>query len=122
MQTDIKLFKRQRVEQLEAIKSFLKISNYEKQHSMIMLMAEKLFSVIQDSRAVIEASSYIPGVSDFPLDDEVRNALSNILENTALFSEIILRYERLNKYLRYFFLQLILNRFTFELQEFGSLI
>lgn len=62
---------------------------------MIMLMAEKLFSVIQDSRAVIEASSYIPGVSEFPLDDEVRNALSNILENTALFSEIILRYEYL---------------------------
>lgn len=54
-------------------------------------MAEKVFTVIQDSRATIEASSYIPGVSDFPLDDKIKDALSNILENTALFSEIILR-------------------------------
>ncbi|KAJ8927147.1 hypothetical protein NQ314_020420 [Rhamnusium bicolor] len=89
---DIKLFKRQRAEQLEAIKSFKKISNYEKQYSMIMLMAEKVFSVIQDSRAIIEASPYIPGVSDFPLDNKIRDALSNILENTALFSDIILRF------------------------------
>ncbi|KAJ3659132.1 hypothetical protein Zmor_010838 [Zophobas morio] len=87
-----KLFKRQRAEQLEAIKSFQKISNYEKQYSMIMLMAEKVFTVIQDSRATIEASPYIPGVSEFPLDDRIKDALSNILENTALFSEIILRF------------------------------
>ncbi|EFA02212.2 coiled-coil domain-containing protein 134 [Tribolium castaneum] len=87
-----KLFKRQRAEQLEAIKSFRKISSYEKQYSMIMLMAEKVFTVIQDSRATIEASPYIPGVSDFPLDDRIKDALSNILENTALFSDIILRF------------------------------
>lgn len=59
---------------------------------MVMLMAEKAFTVIQDSRARIEASPYIPGVSDFPLDDRIKDALSNILENTALFSEIILRF------------------------------
>lgn len=59
---------------------------------MIMLMAEKVFTVIQDSRATIEASPYIPGVSDFPLDSSIKEALSNILENTALFSEIILRF------------------------------
>ncbi|CAH1371076.1 unnamed protein product [Tenebrio molitor] len=87
-----KLFKLQRAEQLEAIKSFQKISNYEKQYSMIMLMAEKVFTVVQDSRATIEASPYIPGVSDFPLDDRIKDALSNILENIALFSDIILRF------------------------------
>ncbi|RZB73447.1 ERK-JNK inhib domain containing protein [Asbolus verrucosus] len=41
-------------------------------------MAEKVFTVIQDSRATIEASPYIPGVSDFPLDDRIKDALSNI--------------------------------------------
>lgn len=55
-------------------------------------MAEKVFTSIQSSRATIEASSYIPGVSSFPQDDSIRDALSNILENTALFSEIILRF------------------------------
>lgn len=55
-------------------------------------MAEKVFSNIQENRAAIEASPFIPGVSDFPSDKDVREALSNILENTALFSEIIIRY------------------------------
>lgn len=90
--TDIKLFKLQRAEQLEAIKNFKKITKYEKQYSMITLMAEKVFTTIQNSRATIEASSYIPGVSPFPEEEFVKDALSNILENTALFSEIILRF------------------------------
>ncbi|KAF5270085.1 hypothetical protein FQA39_LY08497 [Lamprigera yunnana] len=89
---DIKLFKRRRVEQLEAVKSFKRITSYEKQYSMIFLMAEKIFSTIQESRAQIEASGYIPGISQFPTEMEVKEALSNILENTALFSEILLRF------------------------------
>lgn len=87
-----KLLKRQRAEQLAAIKTFQKLKNYEKQYQMITLMAEKVFTVIQDSRAIIEASPFIPGVSEFPLEDKIRDALSNIIENTALFSEIILRF------------------------------
>lgn len=55
-------------------------------------MAEKVFTTIQNSRAIIEASSYIPGVSPFPEDESIKDALSNILENTALFSEVILRF------------------------------
>lgn len=88
---DIKLFKRRRVEQLEAVKSLRRISNYEHQYNMIMMMAEKVFTVIQNSRAQIESSGYIPGISQFPSDDTTKDALSNILENTALFSEILLR-------------------------------
>ncbi|CAH0560132.1 unnamed protein product [Brassicogethes aeneus] len=88
----IRLLKHQRAEQLDAIKSFSKISSYEKQYSMITLMAEKVFTAIQASRAHIESSPYIPGVSDFPLDNNVRIALSNILENTVLFCEMILRF------------------------------
>lgn len=92
LDSDKKLLKRQRAEQVAAIKSFQKIQNYEKQYQMINLIAEKVFTIIQDSRAVIEASPFIPGVSEFPLDDTVRDALSNIIENTALFAEVILRF------------------------------
>lgn len=81
-----------RAEQLEAIKSFKKVTKYDKQYLMITLMAEKVFTTIQNSRATIEASGYIPGVSSFPEEEAVREALSNILENTALFSETILRF------------------------------
>lgn len=59
---------------------------------MIMMMAEKVFAIIQESRALIESSYFIPGVSQFPVDGNVKDALSNILENTALFGEIILRF------------------------------
>lgn len=86
------LFKRQRAEQLEAIKSFQKISSFEKQYEMMKIMSSKIFSVIKDSRATIEASSYIPGVSEFPSDTEIKIALSSILENVALFSELVLRF------------------------------
>lgn len=79
------------MEQLEAVKSLRRISSYESQYNMIMMMAEKVFTVIQNSRAQIESSGYIPGVSQFPLDDSTKDALSNILENAALFSEIVLR-------------------------------
>lgn len=92
----IKLFKRRRAEQLEAVKSFKKISSYEKQYSMIFLMAEKVFATIQESRAQIESSGYIPGTSQFPTEEKTREALSNILENTALFSEIILRFPEIS--------------------------
>ncbi|XP_022906348.1 coiled-coil domain-containing protein 134-like [Onthophagus taurus] len=86
----IQLFKRKRAEQLAGVKT-LQTFPYEKQYSMTLLMTEKIFTVIQESRAFIESSSYIPGVSEFPTEEKVRDSLSNILENTALFSEIILR-------------------------------
>nr|CAI5816957.1 unnamed protein product [Callosobruchus analis]CAI5862296.1 unnamed protein product [Callosobruchus analis] len=89
----IKLFKRQRAEQLDAIKNFHKVSDGKNERtSMLQLMSEKLFQVIQKSRASIESSPFIPGVSEFPLDRETQDLLSNILENTALFSEIVLRF------------------------------
>ncbi|KAF5308306.1 hypothetical protein FQR65_LT06299 [Abscondita terminalis] len=90
--TDFFPSRRRRAEQLEAVKSFKKITSYEKQYSMIFLMAEKIFATIQDSRAQIEASGFIPGISQFPTENNIKEALSNILENTALFSEILLRF------------------------------
>lgn len=76
---------------MEAVKSLQRMPNYEQQYNMIVLMAEKVFTVIQSSRARIESSGYIPGVSQFPSDEMTKDALSNILENTSLFSEILLR-------------------------------
>lgn len=89
---DMILFKRQRAAQLEAIKNFKKISTYEQQYELIKIMSSKIFSVIQENRATIEASSYIPGVSEFPLESDIKEALSSILENVALFSELVLRF------------------------------
>ncbi|GJQ77412.1 hypothetical protein Trydic_g20811 [Trypoxylus dichotomus] len=86
------LFKHKRIEQIEAIKSLKSSLDNEKQYSMIVLMTEKIFGMIQEARASIESSSFIPGISEFPNNDRVRDSLSNILENTALFGEIVLRF------------------------------
>lgn len=88
----MKLFKERRPEQLQAVKRFKTIGTYEKQYSMILLVSEKIITTIQESRAILESSGYIPGVSPFPSDPQVRDALSNILENSALMSEIVLRF------------------------------
>lgn len=87
----MQLFKRRRAEQLAAIKSF-KNNAYEKQTQIINLVAKKSFAVIENSRVMLEASDFIPGISRFPENENLRDSLSNILENTALFGEIVLRY------------------------------
>lgn len=92
----MQLFKRRRAEQLEAVKGFKKFNSYEKQFSMIVVLAKKIFTVIESSRVLLEASDYIPGNSPFPKDETIRDALSNILENTALFGEIVLRFPEIS--------------------------
>lgn len=87
----IKLFKRRRVEHLEAVKSLQRITCYEKKYQMVILMAEKVFTVIQNSRARIEASGFVPGITEFPQDEQTKETLSSILENTALFAEVVIR-------------------------------
>lgn len=89
--TDMQLFKRRRAEQLSAVKAF-KNNPYQKQVAIVSMVAKKLFGVIENSRVMLEASDYIPGISRFPENENLRDSLSNILENTALFGEIILRY------------------------------
>lgn len=56
------------------------------------MIAKKMFTVIENSRVLLEASDFIPGTSPFPQDENIRDALSNILENVALFGEIVLRF------------------------------
>ncbi|KAG8230402.1 hypothetical protein J437_LFUL010203 [Ladona fulva] len=85
-----RLYKRRRAEQLEAVKSLLKMADYEKQYKMVIMIADKVFNVIESSRVTLESSGYIPG-AQFPIDEKVRDALSNILENTALLGDILLR-------------------------------
>ncbi|GLH00913.1 Coiled-coil domain-containing protein 134-like Protein [Gryllus bimaculatus] len=46
--------------------------------------------VIQNSRVLLESSGYAAGISSFPRDETVLDALANILENTALFADIML--------------------------------
>jgi hypothetical protein len=57
---------------------------------MLSLVIDKMSVVLPPARVVLESSGYVPG-TDFPTKPEVKEALSNILENTVLYGELLLR-------------------------------
>ncbi|CAN8006512.1 unnamed protein product [Ixodes hexagonus] len=85
-----KLFKLRRRERLEAVKSILKLENVEKQAKLVNIVLGKIAEVLTASKVKLENSDYIPG-GMFPQEEEARDALSQVLENTAFFGEIVLR-------------------------------
>ncbi|XP_072745511.1 coiled-coil domain-containing protein 134 [Anoplolepis gracilipes] len=85
-----KLFTQRRKDHIEVIRTLLKIDNYERLYKMITLLANKIVEVIKSSKSVIEEAGFVPNNSSFPKDANVKEALSNILDNTALFGDIIL--------------------------------
>jgi len=84
------IFKQKRSEQTFAAESILKLGDYSKQYHMVEIVLEKLFKVLQDARIKIMESGYIPGQA-FPTEQAQLEALGNVLENTALFGDILLR-------------------------------
>lgn len=84
------LFKLRQQERLEAVRSILKLDNMEKQAKLVNIVLGKIAEVLTASKVKLEDSEYIPG-SVFPQNEETRDALSQVLENTAFFGEIVLR-------------------------------
>uniref|UniRef100_A0A1B6BZK1 Uncharacterized protein n=1 Tax=Clastoptera arizonana TaxID=38151 RepID=A0A1B6BZK1_9HEMI len=68
-----KLFKIRRAEQLAAVSGLQALGNKEKQEKMINLMIQNIFAVILKSREGLESSGYIPGVSDFPINEALQD-------------------------------------------------
>ncbi|KAI5744671.1 hypothetical protein M8J76_004306 [Diaphorina citri] len=88
-ETFMRLFSQRRSEQISAIKGILKYE-LKKQEMMVNAVTHKIFDVLKSSRATLESAGYVPGLSQFPEDEKTRDALSNILENTSLFGDIVL--------------------------------
>ncbi|XP_064637460.1 coiled-coil domain-containing protein 134-like [Lineus longissimus] len=85
------LFHQQRLAHKDAIKTILTLDSFEKQHKMIGIVLEKLFKVLIDAKTTLTVLGFIPG-DPFPSNnDTIRDALSNIAENTAFFGDLILR-------------------------------
>ncbi|XP_024890402.1 coiled-coil domain-containing protein 134-like [Temnothorax curvispinosus] len=85
-----KLFAQRRKDHIEAVQTLLKMDNYERLYKMITVLTEKIVEVVESSKSVIEKAGFLPHNSSFPVDTDVKDALSSILENTALFGDIIL--------------------------------
>ncbi|KAK3728852.1 hypothetical protein QZH41_020229 [Actinostola sp. cb2023] len=84
-------FKIKRSHQVAAVKSIQhQIQNYEKQYEMVERVTDKIFSVMDESRTILTEAGYSPG-DQFPFDKKLQEALAHVLENTALFGDILLR-------------------------------
>jgi len=87
------LFRYKHANILEAVKTVVTL-DYAKQHQMLTMVIDKMSTVLPPSRVMLESSGYVPGAA-FPSKPEVKEALSNIVENTVLYGELLLRLPEL---------------------------
>lgn len=83
------MFQLKHSDQIKAVKDLLAMGDFNKQLKIIQLMLEKMVQVMVPAKVTLENNGYIPG-GEFPIVDKAREALSLVVENTALFSEILL--------------------------------
>ncbi|VDD86271.1 unnamed protein product [Enterobius vermicularis] len=84
---DRKLLRMKHREQLAAVQNIVNIGDKKKQKKLL----DELL-VVRTAKGVIERSGYQPK-DPFPEKDEkLRDAVSNVVENTAFFCEFVLRF------------------------------
>lgn len=87
---------------MEAVKTILILDNYIKQYKMVNLVLDRMFKVMGEAKIKLMEAGFTPG-DPFPSDEAVRDAFSQVAENTAFFADILLRlpditHELLNKH------------------------
>ncbi|XP_058803171.1 coiled-coil domain-containing protein 134-like [Phymastichus coffea] len=90
-----RLFAKRRKEHLQAVKTLQKMDSYERQYKMIDMLAEKMFDVIDSKKVLLEnlTDLELKNVSFAPQSNsntDVADAVSNVLENVALFGDVLL--------------------------------
>ncbi|BFZ24351.1 hypothetical protein BsWGS_27390 [Bradybaena similaris] len=84
------LFAKNRATQLTGVKTLLQFGNNQQRFSLVQVLLKQLFKVLNSARQNLTEAVYFPG-DPFPTNESTRNALSKVLENTALFGDIVLR-------------------------------
>jgi len=85
-----KLFEQKRTAHKEAIMMIVGFESHEKQQKMIKLLLTKLFTVLTDSKVRLTMFGFMPG-DPFPKSDDVKDALSTVLENVVFAGDMLLR-------------------------------
>lgn len=89
-----RLLETKRKDQLNALKNLVELNDINQQHKIIDIMLKGLFKVLEDSRAVLTAANLQPD-DPFPRDDKIKEAYSHVIENTAFFGDVALRFPRI---------------------------
>ncbi|KAL8589900.1 hypothetical protein ACOMHN_023987 [Nucella lapillus] len=85
-----KLFNEHRATQLNAVKAMQKFGSPEAQYQLVELMLKQLFKNVEEARQNLTMWGFLPG-DEFPLNETIRESMSKVLENTALFGDMLLR-------------------------------
>ncbi|XP_048775826.1 coiled-coil domain-containing protein 134-like isoform X2 [Ostrea edulis] len=85
-----KLFEEHRAIQLEAVKSIQNFGDYKQRFKLVEMTLQKLFTVVNEAKANLTVWGYVPGDS-FPDNTTIRDGLSKVFENTAMFGDLVLR-------------------------------
>ncbi|KAK3599222.1 hypothetical protein CHS0354_012830 [Potamilus streckersoni] len=85
-----RLFKKHRHMQLEAVKHIQKFGDYAKMYKLVDKMLKALFQVLSSAKVNVTEMGYLPG-DPFPENETIREAVALVLENTAMFGDMVLR-------------------------------
>ncbi|XP_064011204.1 coiled-coil domain-containing protein 134 isoform X1 [Pogoniulus pusillus] len=91
---DKKLFEVKRKDQMNALKNLIELNDVNQQYKIIDIMLKGLFKVLEDSRAVLIAAD-VPPDGPFPQDEKIKDAYSHVVENTAFFGDVVLRFPKI---------------------------
>uniref|UniRef100_A0A4W6DN89 Coiled-coil domain containing 134 n=1 Tax=Lates calcarifer TaxID=8187 RepID=A0A4W6DN89_LATCA len=89
-----RLFETKRKDQLNALKNLVELNDINQQYKIIDIMLKGLFKVLEDSRQILVAANMQPD-DPFPMDDKIKEAYSHVVENTAFFGDVALRFPRI---------------------------
>ncbi|PVD35082.1 hypothetical protein C0Q70_06363 [Pomacea canaliculata] len=76
--------------QLSAVKSMQRFGNQEAQFKLVNVMLTQLFKNLHDARQNLTMWGFLPG-DEFPQNETIRESMSKVFENTALFGDMVLR-------------------------------
>ncbi|XP_028671120.1 coiled-coil domain-containing protein 134-like [Erpetoichthys calabaricus] len=89
-----RLLETKRKDQLTALKNLVELNDVNQQYKIIDIMLKGLFKVLEDSRAVLIAAN-VHADDPFPQDEKLKEAYSHIVENTAFFGDVALRFPKI---------------------------
>uniref|UniRef100_A0A7N4PEV5 Coiled-coil domain containing 134 n=1 Tax=Sarcophilus harrisii TaxID=9305 RepID=A0A7N4PEV5_SARHA len=89
-----KLFAVKRKDQMKALKNLIELNDIHQQYKIIDVMLKGLFKVLEDSRTTLVASDIFPD-GPFPEDEKLKDAFSHVVENTAFFGDVALRFPKI---------------------------
>ncbi|XP_072444601.1 coiled-coil domain-containing protein 134-like isoform X3 [Chiloscyllium punctatum] len=89
-----KLFETKRKDQMHALKNMIELNDINQQYKIIDIMLKGLFKVLEDSKTILTGAD-VQADGPLPHDEKLKDAYSHIVENTAFFGDVTLRFPKI---------------------------